>query len=88
MAYVITKPQPFIIKGEKGEYLIPALKTLSIDQIGDVMALTPDTLPAERVAAVKSFLLRLAPGLEEEGLGDFGYAEIFAAYEKEQGLGK
>ena len=88
MAFIIKKPEPFIIKGEKGEYLIPALTTLSIDQIGDVMLLTPETPVAERIAAVKAFLLRMAPGLEEEDLGDYGYAQIFGAYEKEQGLGK
>ena len=88
MPYSIKKPQPFVIDGDKGKYLIPALATLSVDQVGDVLTLTPESPAAERVAAVKAFLLRMAPDLEQEGLGDVGYSMIFAAYEKEQNLGK
>lgn len=88
MPYVIKKTQPFVIKGQKKDYLIPALTTLSTEQVGDVLALTTDTPVAERVAAVKSFLLRMAPDLADEELGDVGYSMIFAAYEKEQDLGK
>lgn len=88
MPYQIQKPKPFIIEGQKGKYLIPPLSTLSMDEVGAVMTLTADTPVAERVEAVKSFLQRMAPGLADEELGDVGYAQIFAAYEKEQNLGK
>lgn len=88
MAYVIKTPKPFAIEGQKGKYMIPALSTLSVDEIGGIMSLTADTPVSERVAAVKDFLLRMAPGLAEEELGDYGFAQIFGAYEKEQGLGK
>lgn len=88
MAFVIPQVKPFVIKGTKGEYLIPAFSTLSVDEVGEVMSLRPDTPVEERVEAVKKFLLKFAPELEKEELGDVGYSMIFAAYEKEQNLGK
>lgn len=88
MAYTIPKVKPFVIKGEKGEYLIPAFSTLSVDDVSEVMGLRPETPVAERVEATKKFLLKFAPELECEQLGDVGYSMIFAAYEKEQNLGK
>ena len=88
MAYVIPKVQPFVIKGTKGEYLIPAFSTLSVDDVSDVMALRPETPVQERLEATKKFMLKFAPELENEELGDVGYSMIFAAYEKEQNLGK
>lgn len=88
MAFIINKPEPFIIKGQEGEYLIPAFSTLSADDVRDVVELTEGVPVSERLAAVKRFLLRMAPELEKEGLGDMGYSQIFAAYEKEQNVGK
>lgn len=88
MAFIIKKPEPFIIKGQEGEYMIPAFSTLSADDVREVVELTADVPVPERLDAVKRFLLRMAPGLEKEGLGDMGYSQIFAAYEKEQNLGK
>lgn len=88
MAYVIPKVKPFVIKGAKGEYLIPAFSTLSVEDVSEVMGLKADTPVAERVEATKNFLLKFAPELEEEELGDVGFSMIFAAYEKEQNLGK
>lgn len=88
MAFVIPQVKPFVIKGQLGEYLIPAFSTLSVDEVGEVMSLRPDTPVEERVEAVKKFLLKFAPELEKEELGDVGYSMIFAAYEKEQNLGK
>ena len=88
MAYTIKKTEPYVIHGEKGDYLIPALKTLSIDKVSDIMSLTTDTPVEKRVEAVKAFLLRMAPELEAEEIGDVEFSMIFADYEKEQGLGK
>lgn len=88
MAYTIPQVKPFVIKGTKGEYLIPAFSTLSVDDVTEVMALRPETPVAERLEVVKRFLLKFEPELEEEELGDVGYSMIFAAYEKEQNLGK
>lgn len=88
MAYTIPKAQPFIIHGEKGDYLIPAMSTLSTDDMGDILTMVPDTPAAEKVAHAKAFLLRMAPDLEKEDLGDWGYFQIYMAYEKEQNPGK
>lgn len=88
MAYTIPQVKPFVIKGQLGEYLIPAFSTLSVDDVNEVMGLKPETPVAERVEATKRFLLKFAPELEKEELGDVGYSMIFAAYEKEQNLGK
>lgn len=88
MAYTLKKRAPFVIEGEKGTYTIPPISTLSMDDIGVIMDLKPDTPVADRVAAFKAFLLKMAPGLKDEDIGDYGYAQIYQAYEKEQGLGK
>ena len=88
MAYTIKKTQPFVIDGQKGKYMIPAFSTLSIDEVSGILSLTPETPVADRVAAVKAFLLQMAPDLKNEDLGDVGYSMIYNAYEKEQDLGK
>lgn len=89
MAFSIKKRAPFVIEGEKGNYTIPPITTLSMAEVGEIMELKPDTPVAERLTVVKSFLLKMAPGLkDEENLGDYGYAQIFQAYEREMGLGK
>jgi len=86
--YKIKKAQPFVIEGQNGKYMIPAFSTLSTDDMEGILSLTPETPTAERMQVMKKFLLRFAPGLETEGLGDIGYSQIFAAYEKEQNLGE
>lgn len=88
MAFIIKKPEPFAIKGEQGNYIIPAMSTLSTDQMGDILTMLPETPAAEKVAIAKAFLLRMAPELEQEELGDWGYFQIYMAYEKEQNPGK
>jgi thioredoxin reductase len=86
--YKIKKAQPFIIEGQNGKYMIPAFSTLSTEDMEGILSLTPETPTAERMQVMKKFLLRFAPGLETEELGDIGYSQIFAAYEKEQNLGE
>ena len=86
--YKIKKAQPFIIEGQNGKYLIPAFNSLSTSDVSEIMSLTQDTPVEERIGILKRFLLHFAPELENEGLGDVGYSQIFAAYEKEQNLGE
>ena len=86
--YKIKKAQPFIIEGQNGKYMIPAFSSLSADDMEEVLKLKPDTPPKERARILKSFLLRFAPELESEELGDMGYVQIFQTYEKEQKLGE
>lgn len=86
--FQIPKATPFVIKGEKGEYLLPAMSRLSTEELGDILTMLPDTPAAEKVAIVKAFLLRVAPKLKDEELGDWGYFQIYQAYEKEQNAGK
>lgn len=84
MAYIIREPQPYAIHGLKGDYLIPAMSQLSTTDLGDVLTITPSTTIAEKAVILKAFLLRMAPDLEKEKLGDFGYLQIYQAYEQEQ----
>jgi len=86
--FKISKAKPFVIEGEHGKYMIPAFSSLSVDDMEEIFKLTPETAPAERMRITKRFLLKLAPELEKEELGDVGYSQIFAAYEKEQNLGE
>lgn len=86
--YKIKKAQPFIIEGQNGKYMIPAFSSLSTEDMGEILQLKPETPTAERMQILKRFLLRFAPELENEGLGDMGYSQIFTAYEKEQNLGE
>lgn len=86
--YKIKKAQPFVIEGENGKYMIPAFSTLSTEDMAEILQMTPETPTAERMQIMKRFLLKFAPGLETEELGDIGYSQIFAAYEKEQNLGE
>lgn len=88
MAFTIKKPEPFAIHGTKGDYIIPAMSQLSAADLGDVLTLTTETGAEEKIAILKAFLLRMAPGLKDEELGDFGYLQIYQAYEKEQNPGK
>lgn len=86
--YKIKKAQPFVIEGQNGKYMIPAFSSLSTENMGEILQLTPETPTAERMQIMKRFLLRFAPGLESEELGDMGYSQIFSAYEREQNLGE
>ena len=86
--YKIKKAQPFVIEGQNGKYMIPAFSSLSTEDMGEILQLTPETPTAERMQIMKRFLLRFAPGLESEELGDMGYSQIFSAYEREQNLGE
>ena len=88
MAFKLKKPVPFVIEGEKGNYTIPAMSQLSAADLGDVLTLTTETGIEEKIAILKAFLLHMAPGLKDEELGDFGYLQIYQAYEKEQNPGK
>lgn len=90
MAFTLKKPQPTIIKieGSNKEYLLPPMSNLSTDDLGEILTMTPETPAAEKVTMAKSFLLRLCPELAKEELGDWGYFQIYMAYEKEQNPGK
>ena len=83
------KAQPFVIEGQNGKkYTIPAFNSLSTEDVKEIMELKPDTPTEQRMQVLKRFLLKFAPELESEGLGDVGYSQIFGAYEKEQKLGE
>lgn len=86
--FKINKAKPFVIEGEHGKYMIPAFSSLSADDMEEIFKLSPETPTGERMQVMKRFLLRFAPELEKEELGDVGYSQIFNAYEKEQDLGE
>ncbi|MCR4739177.1 MAG: hypothetical protein K5886_02820 [Lachnospiraceae bacterium] len=85
-SFIIKEHEPFIIEGKKGKYEIPAWVTLSADDVEELSKLNINTPPKERYAILKDFLLKVAPGLDKEGLGDMGYVQIYSAYETAQGL--
>lgn len=84
--FIIKDHDPFVVEGKKGKYEIPAWTTLSADDVEELSKLTVNTPAKERYAILRDFLLRVAPGLEQEGLGDMGYVQIYSAYETAQGL--
>ena len=89
-AYKIKKGTEFAVQGENGTYTLPRMSDLTLDDVEVFMQVkTADSLK-EKLGTCKSFLLKYAPELEAEGLGDMGYIQIFNAYADAQGatLGK
>ena len=79
--YQIKEHAPFIIKGKKGnEYKIPQVVGLGVDDFALFIKYNETEDPVERIKACKEFFLSVAPELEDEGIGDVEYFEIFEEY--------
>ena len=87
--FKIKKAEPFVIEGVNGKYMIPAWSALSTDDVEEILSLKPETPAKERFQILRRFIIRMCPEIEKnEQLGDVGYSQIFAAYEREQNLGE
>ena len=84
--YTLKAHRPFVfdIEGDATEYKIPALGSLSFDEVSEITAMQKLTAPVEQGKSYKAFVLRYAPELEGLGLGDADYIMIFNAYAESQ----
>lgn len=79
--YQIKKHKPYIIKGQKGTYEIPPMVGLDFEDAAAFVDFNSDPSDAaKRIKIAKDFLLKYAPGLADEGIGDFEYFLIFNDY--------
>lgn len=78
------RPFVFDIEGDSTEYKIPALGSLSFDEVSEITAMQSITNPVDQGKSYKAFVLRHVPELEELGLGDADYILIFNAYAESQ----
>ena len=86
--FKLNSKKPFVIEGEKGKYTIPPFEILSVDDFEEISRINPDMNVRDRIPIFKKFILKFAPEIESENIGDMGYSQIFAAYEKQQQLGE
>ena len=76
----------FDIEGVDGEFTIPAIGALTMDDMELVQQIADEkTSMAKKNELVKAFLLKYAPALADTGIGDVDYNLIFTAYEQAQG---
>ena len=76
--FTIEKPVPFIVEGVDGtEYELPRLRDLSVEQVKAMAPASKASELADKVRAVKEFLLTLCPELANEPLTDMGYMSLF-----------
>lgn len=84
--FTIERPVPFTVEGVDGDvYELPRLKNLDADQVeivGDMAGLKQ----ADRIRAIRKFLLALCPELEGEPLSDMGYMGLFNALAEGSGI--
>lgn len=79
-SFQISEHEDFTINGTKGTYIIPALSKLPYDAIKGFFQKNKTPTPREALDMYKSFFLGLAPGLEDEPIGDFQWLQIGKAY--------
>ena len=85
MGYIIKKRESYKITGAKGEYTIPAITDLSIDDVELLTEYSESQDAKRKVEICKEFLLKYAPDLEKEEIGDMQYFMIFNDYNTSQG---
>ena len=83
--FTIEKPVPFTVEGVNGTYELPRLRNLNADQIEGMADFTKLDL-ADKLRAVRKFLLGLCPELEGEPLSDMGYMSLFNALAEGSGI--
>lgn len=72
----------------KKVYTLPALSGLSYEEADRMKKIGSMDKIAEQGPLIKAFILTYAPELEEMGLGDMEYYEIFNAYGLSEGKNK
>lgn len=85
MGYTIKKREPYTITGAEGTYSIPAITELSVDDVELLTEYSESQDAKRKVEICKEFLLRYAPDLEKEDIGDMQYFMIFNDYNTSQG---
>ena len=81
MGYKLEKHEPYIITGKEGnEYPIPATIDMMVEDIEIMLKYNKSEDELEKARLCKEFFLRVAPGLEDEGISDMEYFIIFQDY--------
>lgn len=81
--YKLQEHEPYVITGKTGTiYEIPAVPQLSVDQLGAMVRFNESTDAIEKTKICKEFFLAIAPGLEDENIGDMEFFWIFQDYNK------
>lgn len=85
--YTLQAHEPYVITGKTGTiYEIPAIPNLSVDEIGSLVKFNETSDPIEKTKICKDFFLQIAPGLEDEQIGDMEFFMIFEDYNKSSRL--
>lgn len=84
--FTIEKPVLFTVEGVNGDiYELPLLRNLDADQIEGMADISKLAL-ADKLRAVRKFLVGLCPELEDEPLSDMGYMSLFNALAEGSGI--
>ena len=79
--YTLQVHEPYLINGKTGTiYEIPAIPNLSVDNIGYMVKFNETRDAIEKTKICKDFFLSVAPGLEDEDIGDMEFFLIFEDY--------
>ncbi len=79
--YTLQEHEPYLITGKTGTiYEIPAIPNLSVDNIGYMVKFNETRDAIEKTKLCKEFFLSVAPGLEDEDIGDMEFFMIFEDY--------
>jgi len=83
------KDWSFALEDEPGKvYTLPALSGLSYEEADRMQKIGQLKDVTEQGPMIKAFILKYAPELEDKGLGDMEYYEIFNAYGMSEGREK
>lgn len=87
MAFVLKKKEDFEfqIEGSEKIYTIPAIDTLSLEEVDALRKLRGSDNLSENMETFKKVLFDKCEGLEEANLSDFQMLIILQEYEKSQG---
>ena len=86
--YILKKREDFTFALEsnpKKIYTIPALKSMSFEDAEEMVKIDEESDIAKKGEKIKTFILKYAPELAEDGIGEMEYFDIFNAYGLNQG---
>lgn len=87
MADYVIKKHPgftFAMEGADTVYTIPALADLSVQDVVNFDKVAKLNDVTKQCQECKAFILRYAPDLASESIGDMEFVQIFTAYAKSQ----
>lgn len=87
MAFVLKKKEDFEfqIEGSEKIYTIPAIDTLTFDEVEALRSIRGSQNIKENMETFKNVLFAKCEGLEEANLSDFQMLLLLKAYEESQG---